>query len=372
VSIGLVVEIIGDASKLSGALGKAEGDVGGFASKIGGGALKVAAFAGAAGIAVGAIAELTMAAAADRDEQAKLEAAIQAAGAATGDYNAVVDEAIAKGQERAFSDSQTREAMQSLVTATGDVTLASEQLAIAQDVARFANVDLATAADALAKANAGSDGALRKLIPGLEKGATATDTIANAQAAAAGQADKYAASTQGQMDKSADAFGELAETIGSIFLPILDELLPVVVELIKPIAKIVQALLPAFGAAIRILMIPLRALIGIVSTIVDWLARLIGWISDTIGAIGRFFDSVNPFKDFHLPSLPFSAPSGGGGGTVGRTRGAPAATGTVAAPTIQIFTTGDSIEAEQAVVRALRRVTRINGGVVPALGWANR
>jgi hypothetical protein len=189
----LIISIIGDASKLAGALGKADAKVSAFGKSIDvGGVAKVAAFAGGVGIAAAALTTMAVAAGEDRAEAAKLDQAIRAAGAATGDYTAEVEAAIVAGQNRAFTDTQTREALQSLVTATGSVTDSTALLATAQDVARFAGVDLATAADAIAKAQAGQDTQLARLIPGLEKGATATDTIANASKIAAGQADAFA------------------------------------------------------------------------------------------------------------------------------------------------------------------------------------
>ena len=94
------------------------------------------------------------------------------------------------------------------------------------------------------------------------------------------------------------------------------------------------------------------------------------WVSNAVDALGKFLDNLNPLKGFTLPNLPFlsssasAAPASAG---VGRTAGA---TATAAVPaggiTGEVFTTGDGIEAEQAVVRALRRVTRVNGGVIPA------
>jgi hypothetical protein len=372
VVVGLIVEIIGDASKLAGTLDDAEGKADGFGAKIGGSALKVAALAGAAGIAVGAIASMTTAAAADRDEQAKLEAAIVAAGAATGDYTALVDEAIAAGQERAFTDSETRDALQSLVTATGDVSVATEELKTAQDLARFAGVDLATAADAVAKAHAGQDGPLRKLVPGLEKGATATDTLAAASKAAAGQADIFANSTEGMAARGSDSFGELQETIGSVFLPILDEIVPALLPILKAFGQLVTALLPALVPLVKVLAGALRIVAEALSIVVGWLVKLVQWVGDAIGAIGRFLDKLNPLKDIKLPSLPFlnAAPAASSAG-VGRSA-AMQSSASVAPATVNVYTTGDSIAAEQAVVRALRRVTRLNGGVLPAVGWTGR
>jgi hypothetical protein len=86
--------------------------------------------------------------------------------------------------------------------------------------------------------------------------------------------------------------------------------------------------------------------------------------------IGDVIDSLPS-----LPSLPFAAtaPAGGPGTTpqVHGLRAARAGSQSSGPTTINVFTTGDTIEAERAVVRALRRQTRLNAGVVPAFGWAS-
>jgi hypothetical protein len=369
--IGLVVEILGDASKLAGTVGDVKSEAGGLGGILGGSAVKVAAFAGVAGIAAAGIASMTEAAAADRDEQAKLEAAIAAAGAATETSNAQVDEAIRLGQERAFSDSETRDAMQSLVTATGDVTAATALLGPAQDIARLAGVDLATAADAVAKAQAGQDGALRKLVPGLEKGATAADTLAAASAAAAGQADLFASSSEGMSAKTGDALGELAEEVGSVFLPVLDAIIPALLPLLDAFGQLVKALLPALIPLVKLLAGALKIAADVLVTVVGWLVKLVDWISTAASKVGDFLDKLNPLSNFKMPSLPFlSSSPASAGSSAGSGRSASSRSSSSGlAPVVNVYTTGDGIEAEQAVVRALRRVTRLNGGVVPALGW---
>ena len=363
--IGLVVEILGDASKLAGTLDETGKKAGGLQGALGGSAVKIAAIAGVAGIAAGALIGMTEAAAADRDEANKLEAAIAAAGAATETSNAQVEEAIRLGQEKAFSDSETRDAMQSLVTATGDVGLATTELSKAQDIARLAGVDLATAADAVAKAHAGQDGPLAKLIPGLVKGADATETLANATGMAAGQADLYAKSSEGMQKRAGDSLGELGETIGEVFLPVLDAIIPALLPILQAFGTLIKSLLPVLIPLIKVL----ASALGIAANV---LVTLVGWLADAAGAVGRFLDSINPLKNISLPSLPFlsSSPAAAGSSAgVGRSASS-RSSGASLAPTINVYTTGDGIEAEQAVVRALRRVTRLNGGVVPALGWS--
>jgi hypothetical protein len=177
---------------------------------------------------VGAFGAMAVAAAADEAEQQKLTAAIAAAGAATAESTAQVEAAIVAGQARAFTDSEVRAGMQDLVTATGSVSEATALMAAAQDIARLSGVSLETASAAVAKAHEGNGAALAKLIPGLDKGANAQETLANATALAAGQADAYAASAPGQMAIVGDSFGELGEEVGSMFLPILKDLIGIV------------------------------------------------------------------------------------------------------------------------------------------------
>ena len=313
-AVGIKVDIQGDSKGLESALGDASGSVGGFGGAISALAGPVGIAAAGIGTAAVAIGAMTSAAAEDRDEQNKLQAAIVAAGAAHGDYQKVLDDTIAKGQDLAFSDSEVRAGMQALVTSTGDVTDASALLATAQDVARFANVDLETASKAVAKANAGQTGALQKLIPGLQKGKTATDTIANASRIAAGQADAYSKSSEGMQKAGKDAFGEIGETIGSAFLPILDEVLPALLPVVKQLAGLVSTILPLIIPLVKLLAKALGVVASVLGTVVGWLVKLVTWLANAARKVGDFLDKINPLKGFKLPSLPFlsSAPPAGG------------------------------------------------------------
>jgi hypothetical protein len=353
--LALVISIVGDARKLQGALGDAGKDVETFGSKLDlGGIAKVAAFAGVAGVAASAIADMTTAAAEDQAEQDRLMQAIKGAGAATGDYNKVVDDAIAKGQDKAFTDTQTRDALVSLVTATHDVNSATQLLTASQDIARFANVDLATAADAVAKAHAGNAMQLTRLLPGLHKNKDATVVLAEATKLAAGQADIYANSAQGMQERGSDAFHELGETIGSAFLPMIQALLPALIPVIRSFGQLVTALLPV---AIPLLTLVGRALGFVASMLaaaVNWLSRFVGWLEDAIGKLGRFLDNLNPLKNFHLPSLPFlssAAATAAGPGVSGYAMGGSSAGW--AAPTINIYGAIDPEGTARAVARVL-------------------
>ena len=355
--IELIVKIVGDVAGLSKSLDGAGGEVKGFGASALGTAAKVSVIGGAAVAAGAAIYGMSKAAADDRAEQQKLALAIEQAGAATATTTAQVDAAIAAGQEKAFTDTETREALTSLVTATKDVDSATKLLADAQNIARFAGVDLATAADAVAKAEAGQATQLNRLMPGLKKGASATETLAEASALAAGQADLYAESAEGMEAKAGDAFGELTETIGEVFLPVLDAVLPVVIQMIKLFGQLIKAVLPLLIPILRAVGTALTAVGKVLSTVVGWLIKLITWISKAIGKIGDFLDSINPLKNFKLPSLPFLSSTGTPtGATVGTQAFGGGGAGNV---TINIY--GDPAVIEARVMRALRGYQSRNG-----------
>jgi hypothetical protein len=356
--VSLVVGIVGDTTGLQKSLGDAGVDVKDFGSSALGTAAKVSVVAGAAVAAGAAIFEMADAAAADRAEQDKLTAAIKAAGAETANTTAQVEAAIAAGQAKAFSDTETREALQSLVTATGDVGAATNLLTDAQNIARFAGVDLATAADAVAKANAGQDGALRKLLPGLEKGADATDTLAAASKQAAGQADLFAESTDGMKARAGDAFGELTETIGSVFLPILDAIIPALIPILQAFGELVEAILPVLIPLVKLLSKALTVAFGIITKVLGALKGLVEWAKKLLKPLGDVInklEAINPFRGMSFPS--FGAATSGVSGLQAESRaGGQNAVGPV---TINIY--GDPAVIEAKVIKALRGYQSRNG-----------
>jgi hypothetical protein len=350
VGVGLTVDIKGDTSNLDAALDKSSGKLGGFGDVLGGLPIPALAVAGAATAAAAAVIKLTDAAAQDRDEQEKLTATIVAAGAAHGDYAAQVDAAIAAGQALAFSDSEVRAGLEQLVTATGDVGQATELLTLSQNVARRANVDLETASKAVAKAHAGQTGALEKLLPGMGKSTSSADALAKATKLAAGQADTYAKSSEGMKVAAKDAFGEIGETIGSAFLPVMDEVLPALLPVIQQLAKLVVTILPLLIPLVKLLAGALSIVAKVLGTLVGWLVQLVSWLTRAIDKLGAFLAKLNPLKGLKLPSIP-------GLNATGASAPGPAAYGASSggsSPGVQVNVYG-ALDPE-AVARQIRRI----------------
>ena len=360
--ISLVVGVVGDMSGLQKTMGDAGKEVKGFGGISLATAAKVTVIGAVAVTAAEGLYEMAKAADADRTEQKKLEQAIINAGAAQGDYMAVVDEAIAQGQDKAFSDSETRAGLESLVRATGSVTEATNLLGPAMDIARLAGVDLATASDAIAKAQNGQDGALAKMLPGLEKGATGMDTIANATKMAAGQADIFASSNEGAMAKAGDAMGELGETVGSALLPVFDALIPALLPVVKTLGELIKAVLPILIPMIKIVAAQFQIWAKVLSTVLGFVVDLVKWIGNLLSPIGDLLDNLaklNPFSGLIDTITGGGFPSNATGGSVPQMNA-----------TFHIY--GDPAVIERTVVSTLRDYSRRNGYGTLGLGDRER
>lgn len=265
--------------------------------------------------------------------------------------------AITASQKLAFTDDETRASLVALAGATHSAEASIALLGAAQDIARQNNVSLEAATDAVAKAYSGQDTALRRMIPGLEQGATGMDTITNATKLAEGAADTYAASATAMGDKARIAFSEAAEAIGGALLPVLAELGKALAPLIVSFAKLVESLLPALlpliSALARVAEIAAKA----ITKIVDAVTKLIGKIRELLGPLKEAVNGLknldlNPFSSKSAPTpagVGVSALQTTGGGGGGRGGGV----------TINIY--GDPSVIEARVTKALRDYARRNG-----------
>jgi hypothetical protein len=369
----LTVLLQADTKDLEAGLQKASGGFEVFGQKVSGGMLAAGAgIAGAAVIAVGAIADWTNAAAEDRAEQEKLIATYGRLGVSTDTATAAIDAAIAMGAEKAVSDSEVRAAMESLITATGDAAAANAALGPTLDIAAAAGVSAEVAAAAYSKALAGNDSALRKLFPGMTKQASAADTITEATKLSAGAADEYAASSEGMGKKGGQAFDELTETIGAVFLPIMDEVVPALLPIITLLGELIKGLLPLLKPVIMIAVGALKILIDIlmkvigflndvvsaVKGVIDWVGKMVDIAANAKGAVEGALDQITPWSVSGAQGIPAIAELGARAFDAGPRSMLPAGGGT--SVTVQVM----SADPEQ-VVRAIRRWSRSNGGSGP-------
>ena len=146
---------------------------------------------------------------------ARMAAQLETLGANTEAYRKQIDDAIqAQSKFGAFDDEDLQDSFTKLVRSTGDVRKALELNNLVMDIARGRGVDLATAADAVAKAAAGNTGALRRMGVQVEKGASAQDALAQAQAKYAGQAKQYGETNAAAADRASIAWENAQEQFG--------------------------------------------------------------------------------------------------------------------------------------------------------------
>jgi hypothetical protein len=377
----LAIKIIADATDAVGGLAKTgegidglDGKSKGLMGSLGGvtSMLGPAALAGAAVGAAVVIADLTKAAAEDRAEQEKLITTYGNVGIGVDEATAATQRAIDAGADKAFSDSEVREGLDGLIRATGDADEANDLLAAAMDIARQAGVPLAQAADAVAKAHGpdGVDGALRKLLPGMGKQATAADTITEATRLSQGAADDYAKSAEGMSKKGQDAFGELGEEIGGAFLPIMDELLPLIGPIVELLGELIKAVLPLIKPAVKIAVEGVKLLIDALKLVMEWVGKVIDGVKKVIDWVGQMIDiAVNAKNQVEgaldqitpwsvVPPVPPAPVVAGFAGRGARAIGPPP--GGVTNVNVNV-TSADPGE----VMRAVRRWARSNGGSGP-------
>ncbi len=152
---------------------------------------------------------------------------------ATDEQIASVENWIDKTQRQVgIADDQLRPALDTLVRSTKDVTKAQDLLSLAMDVSRGTGKDLETVSAAIAKAYAGNTTALTKLVPGLKSAGEKTIDFATAQERLntqfEGQAEAFANTDAGKLERMQVTFGELQEQIGSALLPALSKVVSVI------------------------------------------------------------------------------------------------------------------------------------------------
>jgi hypothetical protein len=354
------VAIVGDAQGLKTTLGDASTHVDLFGKKVG------VDLPGWAGVAVNATKKIGTAvfnsgkAAKDAAaEEAIFAESMAKLGVTTEEQTAKVDGAILASQKLAFEDTETRKALVSLTTATGDSDKAIDLLSKSQDIARLAGVDLATAADAVAKAEAGQDTTLRRMLPGLAETATAQDTITEASNLAAGAADKYGKSSAAGAKKAQIGFSELKETVGAQLGPALKDLGDSLRPIIKSLLELAATVLPPVIKGISVAAKAFAKVLDAINRVIEAIKKLMGWLKDLIAPITNVIDKLgkidlNPFnrakgivEGQSASASSFAAPQ------------QQAAQGAKSGVTINIY--GDPSVIEARVTSALRAYARRNG-----------
>lgn len=152
-----------------------------------------------------------------KDEEAgisRLNAALKANAEGWDGNSEAVEKALASRQRLGFADDELRDSLTRIIPATHDLNEALDVQNVAMDLARFKNISLADASQALTRVEAGKFRALADLGIVLKDGATQTDALAAVEKVAAGQAEAFASTTAGAAARVQIAFHNLQEDIG--------------------------------------------------------------------------------------------------------------------------------------------------------------
>lgn len=199
------------------------------------------AAAGGIGAVAGVLIDSTKAAIDEQESIDRLNQSLKDNVDGWGGNTMAVEAAIKAGERLAFNADDQRNALALLVTRTHDVGKAVSLLAQAEDLARLKGVDLASAAGAIGKAYSGSYTALTKMGIAIDKNATSTEALTAVQKASAGQAEEYANSTQGALDRTSIAWHDAQVALGKGLLPVVTAAADGLIALIDNVSKVGDA-----------------------------------------------------------------------------------------------------------------------------------
>jgi hypothetical protein len=229
-----------DLDELKKGVKSATGEVQSFGDRVGEFGKKAALAFAVAGTAVTAFAvSAVKAAAQDQAAQQKLADTIKATTDATAQQIAGIDRYVTQTSiAAAVTDDEIRPALARLARSTGDVKESQDLLALALDLSAASGKSLEVTSNALAKANEGSNTALKKLGLGLDENYLKTasnDEIVKQLTETYGNfSENQAATAEARFKSMSIAIDESKEAIGAALLPVAEQLATFVLETLVP------------------------------------------------------------------------------------------------------------------------------------------
>ena len=240
----LKLSILADIDGLKKGLAESDKEIEGFGGKLEKfGKVAAAAFAAAAAAAAAYAGKLAIegvkAAIEDEAAQKRLALALEnVTGATDEQIKAVETQILKQSLATGVADDQLRPALQRLATSTGDVKKSQDLLNLALDIAAAKGISVETAANALAKAYDGNNGALTRLGVGLSAAEIKTlgfeATVKQLSDTFGGAAATQAETFEGRIARLKVTFDETKESIGIALLPIVDKLLKFITDTAIP------------------------------------------------------------------------------------------------------------------------------------------
>lgn len=339
---------IRNLSKAVSGLGSVAGKVGGLLKtglKVG-----IAAITGVIAGATAALYKFTKGAIEDEAAQAKLVSLLKQRGMASKENLKATDEMIKKGARLAFTDDDIRTSLAGATQFTKNFAKAQNIATVAQDLARAKNISLEKATSLVGKAFSGNGRALKAYGIELQKTVTVskdvekfakdgtpiiekqvstqkklikgTEALNLITGQFGGTAKTYATTTAGAIQSFQIAVSEAGETIGSAFLPIINQLLdvfftrglPILEAVSQGIANFVEKNKELIASVITTVvevatnLLPVFVRVGefifgtIIPAVVGFVEKLTapGGVTDSVGkVVGGIMENLVPaFKTF--------------------------------------------------------------------------
>jgi phage-related protein len=298
----LLVKVSGDTgdaqSKIKGLRGevgglgedmtKGSGASGGLFGALGGLVNPASLLIGGIGALGGGLIAATKAAADEAVGVNRLSATLKSSAKDWDGNTSALDDYITKQQNLAFDDGDIRDSLNVLVRSTGSLSEAQKLQAIAEDTARAKGISLAEATDIVNAANSGKLAGLKKLGVEIDTSTTKEQAFSQLQGLVAGQAQAYAGTAAGSMDRMHTALGNAVEDIGGV-------LLPKVTQALGGVANFISS--PGFQAGFE--------------TLVNILGTVLGGAFDILGNAINFVMPILQFL-FNLISGFFAQAQGAG------------------------------------------------------------
>lgn len=190
----------------------------------------------AMGSVVGLIGDATRAFQEDQASVARLGAALKANIVGWNGNTAAIEAVILSRMRLGFTDEDQRNSLGTLLAATGSVSEALDVQRVAMDLARFKQIDLISATDALTKVEDGSYRILKSLGIELEVGATQQEALAAVMRVTKGAAEALANTEAGVLTFAQIRVNESTEKMGKSFSRLQSNILPGVADIVEKLA----------------------------------------------------------------------------------------------------------------------------------------
>lgn len=161
-----------------------------------------------------------------------------------------IDAYIAQQETLSFADDQLRDSLGFLVGQTQNLGEAQALQATAMDLARAKGISLEAATRAVGKVDQESIGILKKLGIQVTENMTKEEALTAIRQASAGQAEAYANTAAGSMERIQNMLGNVVEDIGGVLLPIVTSGLQILLGLADGVMNFLGPAFAAVGDAI--------------------------------------------------------------------------------------------------------------------------